>query len=462
MKPDDWVKLLYTYGPFALLAFFMAFGETRARSAVKDPGVNKKVSITVYAANWVVIFVLMAFALSAWYRLTFDTEYTIRGTLLHLQGAETLASLENNLYLSRRYGPGGQFDYAWRLVTPKRLQEGDRIPFLLELGTPESEKTRNYTLPIHTDFYNGDVVLSYDRLKDKLTLQHAQSQEELPPEAVATEKRYEAPNSLFTWKVEAQAAAPMVPIPERLEAGDPIIRQQAQEDLSKQTEQQWQIIEHALANPASSYRLKLGVLTAMRRNKCTNLDKLSPAALSAVILASGDPDPTLRGVARGCLITQASPAIEAGLDKAIRGSTGNAKSTGELARTQLEVLYALGIAAKDRYGSRQTQDRKEFDRAVASFQKAWGLRDEANPQERVVFAKALYGWGLALHDRSWIERDASHLRRPGYVRAAQEKFSEFLKEVQNSGAIAVYPYPQHLRQAEAYLRKPEPDSLQIN
>jgi hypothetical protein len=462
MNPDSWVKLLYTYGPFALLAFFMAFGETRARSAVKDPGVNKKVSVAVYAANWAVIFVLMGFALSAWYRLTFNTEYTIRGTLLHLQGSETLASFENNLYLSRRYGPAGQFDYAWRLVTPNRLQQGDHIPFLLELGTPESEKTRNYTLPIYPDFYNGEIVLSYDRQKDKLTLEHSQTQEELPPEAVAARKHEEAPRSVFTWKVEAQAAAPAVPIPERLEAGDPIIRQQAREELSKQTDQQWPMIEHALANPTSSYRLKLGVITALQNNRCANLDKLTPAALGTIIQASGDPDLTLRSVARGCLVAQASPAIEAGLDKAVHASSKNGKSVAALARTQLEVLYDLGIAAKDRYGSRQAQDRKEFDRAVASFQKAWGLRDEANPPERVVFAKALYGWALTLHDRSWIDRDASNQRRPEYVRAAQEKFSEFLKEVQSGGEIAAYPYPQHLRQAEAYLKKPEPESLQIN
>lgn len=459
MKPEDWVKVLYTYGPFALLVFFMVYGEARARSAVRDAGVSKKVSIPIYLTNWIVIFVLMGFALSAWYRLTFNSEFTIRGTLQHLQGAETLASKDNNLFLSRRYGPGGRFDYAWRLITQKRLQEGDQVPFVLEVGTPDSENIRNYVLPIHADFYNGEITLSYDRGKDKLLLHDGKRDEELQSEAVRVARDEAAPRALFVWKVEAQAGQPPVPLKERLEASDPIIRREAREDLAAQRQQEWQFIESALADPTSSYRVKLGVISALSGNKCEDLNKLSATALGSVIRASGDPEPTLRGVARGCLVAQASPAIDSGLDRAIHLTGGN---TAELARTQLEVLYALGIAAKDRYGSRQAQDRKEFDRAVGYFRKAWGLQQLASASGRVVFAKALYGWGLALHDRSWIERDASHQRKPQYVRAAQDKFSEFLREVQSSGNAAAYPYPRHLKQAEAYVKSPEPGSLQIN
>ena len=461
MKPEDWVKLLYTYGPFGLLVIFMFVGERLARSAVKDPGVNKKVSVTIYAANWAVIFVLMAFALSAWYRLTFNTEYTIRGTLSHLQATETLATRDNNLYLSRRYGPGGTFDYAWRLITEKRLQEGDHVPFLQELGTPEIEKTRSYSLPIHEDFYKQDVALNYDRQHDKLMLKHVGSEEELRPEEIEAKREGEPPRLFFVWSVEAQAAQQNAPISERLEATDPIIRQQARQELGQQTQQHWQFIEEALANPSASYRVKLGVITALNTNKCADLRRLSPAAFGTVIRASGDPDPTLRSVSRGCLVSQASPAVDVGLDNALRAAGGNGANSGELARTQLEVLYALGIASKDRYGSRQAQDQGEFDRAVNYFRKAWELQAKANAADRVVFAKALYGWGLALHDRSWIDRDVSHQRKPANVKAAQDKFSEFLTAVQNSGQPSAYPYPQQIRRAEAYLKRPDPESLQL-
>jgi hypothetical protein len=470
MKPEDWVKAIYTYGPFALLVFFMVYGEARTRSSLRDADVNKKVSIPIYVANWIVIFTLMGFALSAWYRLTFNTEFTLRGTLQHLQGGESLGSNDDrlSLFLNKKYDTkDGRFHYAWRLITPKQLKQGDKVPFVLELGTADKEDTRNYNVPISADSYKGEITLNYDRQKDKLILHDGQVHQELKPEAMEEAREEAAPTSLFVWKVEAQAAQQTVPFKDRLEAPDPIIRRQAWQDLAQQHQQQWQFIDSALANPASSYRVKLGVISALNSSKCADLNKLSSAALQTVIRASGDPDPTLRGLARGCLVAQASPAIDTGLDTAIRSSGGN---SAELARTQLEVLYALGIAAKDRYGSRKAQDRKEFDRAVADFAKAWGLRQFAKAPDRVIFAKALYGWGLALHDRSWIDRDATHQRRADYVRAAQNKFSEFLKEVQGSGNAkevqgsanaAAYPYQNHIRQAQAYVKSPEPQSLQI-
>jgi len=99
---------------------------------------------------------------------------------------------------------------------------------------------------------------------------------------------------------------------------------------------------------------------------------------------------------------------------------------------------------------------------VKDFQKAWGLRTAARPTDQVTFAKALFGWGLALHDRSWIERGPSKQRSAAYVKAARDKFAEFLAAVRTSPNPQAYAYPQHLRQAQAYLASPEPRSLQIN
>jgi hypothetical protein len=155
---------------------------------------------------------------------------------------------------------------------------------------------------------------------------------------------------------------------------------------------------------------------------------------------------------------QASPAIDAALDGAIHAP--GAANSSELARTQLQVLYALGVAAEKQYGSRQVKDRGQFDVALQDFRKAWGLRALANPRDQVVFALALYGWGLAMHDRSWIERNTANQRRPDYIRAAQDKFAEFLREVDKSGNSAAYPYPQHIQQARAYVERPELESLQ--
>lgn len=461
MGPDVWVKLLFTYGPYALLVFFVVVGETRARSALLNAAINRKLTIPIYAANWCVIFTLLGFSLNAWFRVTFHSEYTIRGSLENLQGAEALVSDSPDLYLHKRYGAGGRFEYDWRVITQEQIPEGQKIPFTLQLGQAESEKVRDYLLPIHSSYYKEKIGLRYDRQKDKLILSDGTKDQELQPEEQVT--RYvPVPSSLWVWKVEAQAAQQPVPLQERLESGDPIIRRQARKELSQQREQQWQYIESSLANDYSSYRVKLGVLTALSDNNCSDLSKLSAAALQRVALMTSDADATLRNLARRCLMAQPSPAVDAALDTARHEKQANPSNAGELAKTQLEVLYSLGIQAKDRYGSRRASDRTEIERAFAYFRKAWELRTLAGPTDQVVFAKALYGWGLALHDRSWIERGASNRRNPALVKAAQDKFSEFLTAIRAGENPQAYPYPQHVRRAEAYLKKPEPQSLQTN
>lgn len=467
MNPDTWVKLLYTYGPFALLVFFFVVGETRARSALKDPQLNKKVTVTAYAANWVAIFILLGFAVSAWYRLNFNTEFTIRGQLQNLQGSETVASNSSELFLRRRYGPGGHFDYEWRLITLKPLIEGDTVPFVMELGTAESEKLRSYELPIFKDYYGTEVAIIYDRQKDKLFLRCGAHQQELRPvdtEAHGTAPAGTAPpqKSYFVWKVEAQSMSQPAPLKDRLEAGDPIIRKDARQELAQQQGEHWQFVENTLADKKSSYRVKVGILSALNSNSCQDVPRLSPPALDGVIDASGDLDVTLRNLARRCLVAKASPSIDSEMDKLTRTSSSSIPNKVEFVKTHFEVLYQLGVQAKDRYGSRQARDRTEFDRAVGYFQKAWELRTDVPKADRIVFAKALYGWGLALHDRSWIERDAHQRRIDTLTHAAQGKFSEFLTQVRAADGGQSYPFPEHLRRAEEYVQRPEPQSLELN
>jgi len=462
----DWIKLLFNYGPSALLVFFVFIGETRARSAVLNPAINRKVSIPIYVANWCVIFSLLGFSLNVFYRTNFRSEYTIKGGIRNLQGVEALVSASPYLYLHKQYGPAGHFDYDLRVISSQQLADGERIPFTLQLGEAESEKVRDYELTVQSGYYKDIVDIRYDRQKDKLFLADGTKDLEIQPAHVEAMRASfdEAPRgpSLGVWKVQAQAAPTQVPIQDRLESGDPLIRRQARMDLSQQKGQQWQYIDKSLSNPYSSYRVKLGVLTALGTNSCADLPKLSAQALQTVAAASGETDMALREVARRCLVTQASPEVEAALDAAAHTKLAPSEDAAELAKTQLEVLYTLGIKAKDRYGSRQAADKNEFAAAVKDFQKAWGLRTAARPTDQVTFAKALFGWGLALHDRSWIERGPSKQRSAAYVKAARGKFAEFLAAVRTSPNPQAYAYPQHLRQAQAYLASPEPRSLQIN
>ena len=73
--------------------------------------------------------------------------------------------------------------------------------------------------------------------------------------------------------------------------------------------------------------------------------------------------------------------------------------------------------------------QQRLAQAIAAFQKAWELRSLAAPEDRHVFAKALYGWGYALEDRAQIERDAHGKPDPKLVQAAQDKYRAFLDTV---------------------------------
>ena len=43
----DWPKLLYTYGPFALLVLFIFVIERKTRTALKDNGIPRRISVPV-------------------------------------------------------------------------------------------------------------------------------------------------------------------------------------------------------------------------------------------------------------------------------------------------------------------------------------------------------------------------------------------------------------------------------
>ena len=50
---EAWIKLLYTYGPFAILVFLVFVTERKTRTAMKEAGRDEKQRmIMVYLLNW--------------------------------------------------------------------------------------------------------------------------------------------------------------------------------------------------------------------------------------------------------------------------------------------------------------------------------------------------------------------------------------------------------------------------
>lgn len=50
------------------------------------------------------------------------------------------------------------------------------------------------------------------------------------------------------------------------------------------------------------------------------------------------------------------------------------EEVAELARTDFEVLYNIGVMEKDLYGSRKPEDRTRIEKSIRAFAEAWELR----------------------------------------------------------------------------------------
>lgn len=464
-----WAKILFTYGPFGLLLLFLIVAEAKARSAWKDaPMVEKMSFFGLYVVVWLVIIGLTAYSVYAWARTNLSEEAMIKGTFPGLEGSESITSTSDaGFYLRRIYKPGGKFDYMWRLISPARLPDGTKVGFTFDRSTtPDHEDIANYELTILSSFYDNSVrlQLQYDRSANKLFLIHGGHRDEL--QAVTALSMNIRPQRV-SFIQTALAVEPFSPAEfvKRLESSDPIIRRDARTDLARYGRATLPWIQSVLTDPKSSYRLLLGVVSALNQMKDPGAGTLSSPASAAIIKLGTHEDPVMRAeVIRYVehhpswdLVSQFELVLADEREHAAPGVTSS--RVGALALTGLQLLYNVGIVEKDRYGSRKPEDRPRLQKAIDAFAKAWSLRDLSSPKDRIVYPKALYGWGLALHDRSWIERKDGR-RDPVLIKAAQQKFLEFLHEVEAAGDRKTYPYPDHLRRASAYIMNPVPQSLQ--
>ncbi len=103
----------------------------------------------------------------------------------------------------------------------------------------------------------------------------------------------------------------------------------------------------------------------------------------------------------------------------------------------------------DRHTHPTAAGRQLIEQATDTFRRAWELQSLAAPADAYLFAKALYGWGYALEDRAWIERDMRGVPHPHHMQAAQSKFRQFLTEAGRHEPMHDYPHRDHLYHAES-------------
>src|SRR5207237_1113699 len=101
-----WIKILYEYGPFAILVFLVIVPERRIRTAMKEASEADRKSLRwVYILNWVAVFGLAIFSVYAWSRLNLTEQPTIRGTIENVSNLETLSTNFEDLYLAGQDKP---------------------------------------------------------------------------------------------------------------------------------------------------------------------------------------------------------------------------------------------------------------------------------------------------------------------------------------------------------------------
>jgi hypothetical protein len=311
---DAWIKLLFVYGPFAILVFLVIVTERKLRLAIKDTsGREKKTYTRLYILNWLAIFSLVIFSVYAWKRLNLDRKPTIEGRIESLSNLETLTTSSADLYLHRIRLNTRYSDYEWILVNKdKRFEDGAKIKFTIDRSNSDGGDgdVYEYELPIQSDFYDKAVQLR--REKDKLFWDRNGEEIELrgrtlPQATQPLTTRLEPTTEFFSTVAYAQAAQTAQTsfsaedFAVGLESPDALVRRNTRAELAKQGQAAMYWIEDILANPKSSYRLKLGVIVALNNMPNLRADTLKPSTISAIKNAAADPDDALRNEALGIL-----------------------------------------------------------------------------------------------------------------------------------------------------------------
>lgn len=298
---EAWIKLLYTYGPFAILVFLVFVTERKTRIAMKEASRDDKPRMTiVYLLNWAVIFGLVLFSMYAWTRINLSDEPTIKGRIENLSGREVISTGSAFFFVHRVYVVPGRAEYMWRLVGAKRFTEGEKIIIVLDPNDPnlgEAGITSN-ELTIKKSFYDQEVRISYRRDVNKLFVDDGGQQVELPQsQQLIADAAPMSSWSFLSTTAFAQGQFQSAPYVSSLESPDPVIRLNARADLARQGAAAIPWIEDCWNNPKSTYRVKLGTLIALNNMSAVNVQALRPSTITEFQRASSDPDAALRSEA---------------------------------------------------------------------------------------------------------------------------------------------------------------------
>lgn len=294
---ESWIKLLYTYGPFAILVFFVFVTERKSRIAKNEaPKDEKPRLMVVYLLNWVIIFGLVLFSMYAWTRINLNDEPTIKGRIENLTGREVISTGSAYFYVHRVYVVPGRAEYLWRLVGQKKYSDGEKITIVLDPNDPklgEAGITSN-ELTIRKGFYDQEVRISYHPDVNKLFVTEGEKEIALPQSQQTIAEVSPGIWDFLSPTAHAQGAYQSEAFISSLESPDPVIRLKARADLARQGSAAVPWIEDVLGNPKSSYRLRIGTIIALNNMSEVNTQALRPATITAIQRGSSDADEAWR------------------------------------------------------------------------------------------------------------------------------------------------------------------------
>ena len=285
----DWPKLLFLYGPFALLVFVVVVLESKAREAWRSD--RSKISGAIMISTWLVIFAICGVVVYAWFWVN-KPPFVVRGSVQDLHGAETIGS--RDLYLQPDYYDKQRdiFNINWASIGANPSPEGQTLTF--RFFRTANEDGIPYQLTVSPDVYRQMIVIRAidDKGGRKLGLP---AQGKGATLVVANDfRREEGTHGLqLLTTVYAQGQSTLESIFGRLESYDPLVRRDARDELAKRGTAAMPAIEKVLVSKKSSYRLRLGIIDALNKMQGLKAGSLSSEAYDAIARAQKDPDPTL-------------------------------------------------------------------------------------------------------------------------------------------------------------------------
>jgi hypothetical protein len=344
-------------------------------------------------------------------------------------------------------------EVSW-LMKGSRLNDGKQIPLTI-MTAKKPEFT--FKMEMMSEFYDGqDVILTVD-FPRTVTLTHGKTRKtlELTEDSSILEPAPTHALLQLLPVVHAQSK-PLAPAEaiRLLETDDPDVRRQTRDTLAKYPPAAaLPVIDAVAANPDRSYRAWLGVLSALNQNPKINGSDLPPATLQSMVqsLATPGTDVLVIGQIKGYMIAHRTEQMETALRSELKARSGPSAKVAdnyELTDTFFGVLYNLGIEDEQNYHGPDAASQVLLKHSVSRFDEAWRLKPGAASYHVAEYPKALYGWALALRDRSVLDAKAGvHDKKE--TDAARDKFAEFLKEA----AAVTYPakYGKQLTEAKQYI-----------